>query len=95
MLTSAVVLFVVVFGLKTGAWAITGVMALLAEGLHTLSDIFVTSFLLLALWASKKRADHVTQRRLPRSIGVASQILGDASHPPVRERPDPLGRFAP
>lgn len=61
VLTSAVVLYVVVFGLKIAAWAMSGVMALLAEGLHTLSDIFVTGFLLLAVLASKKRADHVHQ----------------------------------
>lgn len=59
VLTTAVVLYVVVFALKLGAWAISGVMALLAESLHTLSDIFVTGFLLLALWASRKRADRI------------------------------------
>lgn len=59
LLTNTVVLYAIVFGLKVGAWAVTGVMALLAEGLHTLSDIFVTGFLLLALRASRRRADRV------------------------------------
>jgi ferrous-iron efflux pump FieF len=53
----SVVLYVVVLALKLGAYFYTGVMALLAEGLHTLSDIFVSGFLLLALMASRKKAD--------------------------------------
>ena len=44
----SVVLYVVVLALKLGAYFTTGVMALLAEGLHTLSDIFVSGFLLIA-----------------------------------------------
>ena len=51
----AVALYVAVFALKIGAYAVTGVMSLLAEGLHTLSDAFVSAFLLMAsLWSRKK-----------------------------------------
>jgi ferrous-iron efflux pump FieF len=51
----SVTLYVVVMALKLGAWWWTGVMALLAEGLHTLSDVFVSGFLLVALrWSRRK-----------------------------------------
>ena len=39
----ALVTYVVIFALKLGAYFVTGVMALLAEALHTLSDIFVSA----------------------------------------------------
>jgi cation diffusion facilitator family transporter len=55
----SVALYCVVFGLKLAVYYYTGVMALLAEGLHTLSDIFVSGFLLVAAHWSKKRADEV------------------------------------
>lgn len=53
----SVVLYVVVMVLKLGAWWWTGVMALLAEGLHTLSDVFVSGFLLIALRWSRRKPD--------------------------------------
>ena len=55
----SVALYLIVFVLKLGAYYVTGVMALLAEGLHTLSDIFVSGFLLIALWWSRKKPDEV------------------------------------
>ena len=55
----SVALYVVVFGMKLGVYFYTGVMALLAEGLHTLSDIFVSGFLLVAAHWSRKQADEV------------------------------------
>ncbi len=57
----SVALYVLVFGLKLGAYLWTGVMALLAEGLHTLSDIIVSGFLLVAVWWSRKPPDEVHQ----------------------------------
>ena len=53
----AVALYVVVLSIKIAAYAITGVMALLAEALHTLGDIFVSGFLLIALMWSRRPAD--------------------------------------
>ncbi|MFZ5442497.1 MAG: cation diffusion facilitator family transporter [Myxococcota bacterium] len=53
----SVILYAVVMVLKLGAWWWTGVMALLAEGLHTLSDVFVSAFLLIALRWSRRRPD--------------------------------------
>lgn len=52
-------IYVVAMIAKLGAWWWTGVMALLAEGLHTLSDVFVTGFLLLAVRWSRRQADDV------------------------------------
>lgn len=57
----SVVLYLVVMALKLGAWWWTGVMALLAEGLHTLSDVFVSGFLLIAMRWSRRRPDDTHQ----------------------------------
>ncbi len=51
------ILYLVLFAAKLAAYFATGVMGLLAEALHTLSDIFVSGFLLIALWWSKRRED--------------------------------------
>jgi cation diffusion facilitator family transporter len=53
----SVATYLVVFALKLSAYFVTGVMALLAEGLHTLSDVFVSGFLLIAAVWSKKKPD--------------------------------------
>lgn len=55
----SVVIYLVVMALKLGAWWWTGVMALLAEGLHTLSDVFVSGFLLIAARWSRRKPDEV------------------------------------
>jgi len=60
-LRASVILYAVVMVLKLGTWWWTGVMALLAEGLHTLSDIFVSAFLLIAARWSRKQPDQVHQ----------------------------------
>lgn len=41
-------LYLLVFALKLAVFLVTGVLALLAEALHTLSDIFVSGFLVVA-----------------------------------------------
>jgi cation diffusion facilitator family transporter len=53
----AIALYVVVFALKLGTYFATHVMALLAEAMHTLSDIIVAGFLLLAHEWSRQPAD--------------------------------------
>jgi len=50
----AVALYVVVLVLKLAAFAATGVMAVLAEAMHTLSDLIVSGFLLLAALFSRR-----------------------------------------
>ncbi len=49
--------YVLVLAMKLAAYFYTGVMALMAEALHTLSDIFVSGFLLIATYYSRKAAD--------------------------------------
>lgn len=51
--------YLLVFALKLAVYLVTGVMALLAEALHTLSDIFVSGFLLVAALWSRKETDEV------------------------------------
>lgn len=50
-------LYLLIFVMKLVAYLLSGVMALLAEALHTLADIFVAGFLLVAMIYSRKRAD--------------------------------------
>jgi cation diffusion facilitator family transporter len=57
----SVALYALVFGLKLAAYFYSGVMALLAEGLHTLSDVFVSAFLLLAARWSRRAPDQQHQ----------------------------------
>ena len=49
------IVYVVIFIMKLVAYLSTGVIALLAEALHTLSDIFVAGFLIVALLYSRRR----------------------------------------
>jgi len=51
------ILYSGLFAAKLAAYFATGVMGLLAEALHTLSDIFVSGFLLLALALSRRKED--------------------------------------
>jgi ferrous-iron efflux pump FieF len=51
------IIYIVIFAMKLAAYFASGVMALLAEALHTLSDIFVAGFLLVALLYSRRKAD--------------------------------------
>jgi ferrous-iron efflux pump FieF len=53
----ALATYVIVLVAKLGAYYASGVMALFAEALHTLSDIFISGFLLVALWYSRRPAD--------------------------------------
>ncbi|MCL4534046.1 MAG: cation diffusion facilitator family transporter [Bacteroidetes bacterium] len=55
----AVGVYVVVFALKLLVYFNSGVMALLAEALHTLTDIFVSGFLLAAAIYSRRGADEL------------------------------------
>ncbi len=67
-------LYVLVFGLKLGAYFITGVLAVLAEALHTLSDIFVSGFLLLAVVWSRREADETHMFGYGRAQNVAALV---------------------
>jgi cation diffusion facilitator family transporter len=52
----------------------TGVMALFAEALHTLSDIFISGFLLVATLWSRKKADEVHMFGYGRAQNVAALV---------------------
>lgn len=64
--------YVIVLALKLVAYFLTGVMALLAEALHTLSDIFVSGFLLAAAYYSRKVADQMHMFGYGRAQNVAA-----------------------
>jgi len=49
--------YIVIFILKIVVYSLSGVMALFAEALHTLTDIFISGFLLIATLYSRKKPD--------------------------------------
>ncbi|MCL7454224.1 MAG: cation diffusion facilitator family transporter [Anaerolineae bacterium] len=67
-------LYILVFALKLGAYFLTGVMVLFAEALHTLSDIFISGFLLVAAIWSRKEADEVHMFGYGRAQNVAALV---------------------
>jgi cation diffusion facilitator family transporter len=66
----AVVVYAFIFGAKLIAYAMSGVLALLAETLHTLSDIFISGFLWIAVAYSRRQAD----RQHPFGYGRAQNV---------------------
>lgn len=66
--------YVLVFALKLVVYFMSGVMALLAEALHTLSDIFVTGFLLFAAYYSRKAADQEHMFGYGRAQNIAALV---------------------
>ena len=68
--------YIVIFAMKLTVYLMSGVMALLAESLHTLSDIFITGFLLFATYYSRKRADQVHMFGYGRAQNVAALVAG-------------------
>jgi len=66
--------YLLVFGLKLTVYFMTGVIVLMAEALHTLSDIFVSGFLLLAIYYSRKSADKVHMFGYSRSQNAAALV---------------------
>ncbi|HYL82491.1 MAG TPA: cation diffusion facilitator family transporter [Candidatus Acidoferrum sp.] len=73
-LKAAVGLYLLVFGLKLAVYFVTGVVVLLAEALHTLSDILISSFLLAASVWSRKEADAVHMFGYGRAQNVAALV---------------------
>ncbi len=67
-------IYIIIFAFKLIVYFITGVMALFAEALHTLSDIFISSFLLVALIWSRKEADEVHMFGYGRAQNVAALV---------------------
>ncbi len=66
--------YIIIFAIKLAVYFMTGVMALFAEALHTLSDIFVSGFLLVAIIWSRKGADEVHMFGYGRAQNVAALV---------------------
>lgn len=66
--------YFLVFALKLAVYFMSGVMALLAEALHTLSDIFVTGFLLFAAYYSRRSADQEHMFGYGRAQNIAALV---------------------
>jgi cation diffusion facilitator family transporter len=66
--------YFLVLVLKLTAYFMTGVMALMAEALHTLSDIFVSGFLLVAANYSRKPPDQMHRFGHGRAQNVAALV---------------------
>ena len=66
--------YFIIFAMKLGAYWMSGVMALFAESLHTLSDIFVSGFLLIAAVYSRKQADQTHMFGYGRAQNVAALV---------------------
>jgi cation diffusion facilitator family transporter len=60
--------------MKLAAYFMSGVIALLAEALHTLSDIFVVGFLLVAMVYSRREADREHMFGHGRAQNVAALV---------------------
>lgn len=73
-LVLALLIYLVVFAHKLGAYFATGVIVLLAETLHTLSDIFISAFRLVALLWSLRKADEVHMFGYGRAQNVAALV---------------------
>ena len=64
--------YVLVLAAKLAAYLATDVMAMLAETLHTLSDLFVTGFLLVAAYYSRRAADQTHMFGYGRAQNIAA-----------------------
>ena len=66
--------YTVVFVAKLVVYFMSGVVVLLAEALHTLSDIFVSGFLLVAAIWSRKEADEIHMFGYGRAQNVGALV---------------------
>ena len=73
-LALTVAVYAVIFGIKLAAAVTTGVMALTAEALHTLSDIFISGFLLVAARFSSRPSDEVHMFGYGRAQNAAALV---------------------
>jgi cation diffusion facilitator family transporter len=63
-----------IFAMKLAAYLVTGVMALFAEALHTLSDLFVSGFLLVAVHVAGRAPDREHRFGHGRAENVAALV---------------------
>lgn len=67
-------LYVIAFGVKLAGYFLTGIMVLLADALHSLSDLFIYGFLLVAMIWSRKEADEVHMFGYGRAQNVGALV---------------------
>ncbi|MFB6291512.1 MAG: cation diffusion facilitator family transporter, partial [Candidatus Bipolaricaulia bacterium] len=72
----AVALYTLVFLMKLVGFFFTGVMVLLADALHSLSDVIIYAFLLVAAIWSEKGADEAYRLGYGRAQNAAALIAG-------------------
>jgi ferrous-iron efflux pump FieF len=66
--------YMIVLALKLIVFFMSGVMVLLAEALHTLSDIFISGFLLAAAYYSRRAADQEHMFGYGRAQNIAALV---------------------
>ena len=67
-------MYCTIFALKLVAYLLSGVFSLFAEAMHTLSDVFVAAFLLIALYYSRRSADNLHMFGYARAQNVAALV---------------------
>lgn len=65
---------VIVFGMKLAVFFVTGLLAMLAEALHTLSDVLITGFLLIAIAYARRASDEEHMFGHGRAQNVAALV---------------------
>ncbi len=73
-ISTTLVLYGVIFVMKLAAYFASGVVAILAEALHTLADIFVSAFLLIAARFSRRAADGTHMFGYGRAQNIAALV---------------------
>jgi cation diffusion facilitator family transporter len=66
--------YLLIFVMKLGAFLASHVVAVLAEALHTLSDIFISGFLLVATVYSRRAADRIHMFGYGRAQNIAALV---------------------
>jgi cation diffusion facilitator family transporter len=69
-----IVLYAIAFSVKLTGFFLTGIIVLLADALHSLSDIFVYVFLLISMVWSRKEADELHMFGYGRAQNVAALV---------------------
>lgn len=70
----AVAVYAVILVAKVAAYFASGILALFAEALHTLSDIFISGFLLIAAVYSRREADATHMFGYGRAQNIAALV---------------------
>ncbi|MDW7678830.1 MAG: cation diffusion facilitator family transporter [Bacillota bacterium] len=74
MLKFTIILYVIAFVIKLAGYYLTGIMVLLADALHSLSDLFIYSFLYIAMIWSRKESDEVHMFGYGRAQNVGALV---------------------